>query len=74
MPFATTAKKASFIDPTVSIENGDSIVLGFQEFIGPYVTLDGSGGAIKIGNGSDVLDNASIVASSGPEFIPHRRS
>ena len=34
-----------------------------RDFIGPYATLDGGGGAIKIGNGSDVLDNASIVAN-----------
>jgi hypothetical protein len=73
MPFATPAKKASFIDPTVSINNGNSIVLGFQEFIGPFVTLDGRGGAIKIGNGSDVLDNALIVANRG-HVISHPRS
>jgi carbonic anhydrase/acetyltransferase-like protein (isoleucine patch superfamily) len=65
MPFATPAKKASFIDPTVSIKNGNSTVLGYQDFIGPYATLDGRSGAIKIGNGSDVLDNASIVANPG---------
>ena len=65
MPFATPAKKASFIDPTVSIKNGNSVVLGYQEFIGPYATLDGTNGAIKIGNGSDLLDNATIVANAG---------
>jgi carbonic anhydrase/acetyltransferase-like protein (isoleucine patch superfamily) len=64
MPFATPAKKASFIDPTVSIVNGSSIVMGYQNFIGPYATLDGTGGAIKIGNGSDVLDNSSVVANA----------
>ena len=64
MPFATAAKKASFIEPTVSIVNGSSIVMGYQNFIGPYATLDGTGGAIKIGNGSDVLDNASVVANA----------
>ena len=63
MPFATPTKKASFIDPTVSIKNGNSVVLGFQDFVGPYATLDGTAGAIKIGNGSDVLDNASIIAN-----------
>ena len=40
--------------------------MGYQIFIGPYATLDGSGGAIKIGNGSDVLDNASIIATRAP--------
>jgi carbonic anhydrase/acetyltransferase-like protein (isoleucine patch superfamily) len=64
MPFATPSKKASYIDPTVSIKSGSSIVVGYQNFIGPYATLDGRGGAIKIGNGSNVLDNASIVAAS----------
>ena len=63
MPFSTPSKKATFIDPTVQIENGNSVVLGYQNFIGPYVKLDGQGGAIKIANGSDVLDSASIVAN-----------
>lgn len=63
MPYATPAKKATFIDPTVSIKNGKSVVIGYKNFIGPYASLDGTAGAIKIGNGSDVLDNASIVAS-----------
>ena len=65
LPFATPAKKATYIDPTVSIKNGNSVVMGYQDFIGPYATLDGAGGAIKIGNGSDVLDNASVVADGG---------
>jgi carbonic anhydrase/acetyltransferase-like protein (isoleucine patch superfamily) len=63
MPFSTPSKKATFIDPTVHVENGNSVVLGYQNFIGPYVKLDGRGGAIKIANGSDVLDSASIVAN-----------
>jgi carbonic anhydrase/acetyltransferase-like protein (isoleucine patch superfamily) len=64
MPFATPSKKASFVDPTVNVANGDTVVLGYQDFIGPYAVLDGRGGAIKIGNGSDVLDNAAIIANS----------
>ena len=32
-------------------------------FIAPYSTLDAHGGAIKIGSGSVILDNASIVAN-----------
>jgi carbonic anhydrase/acetyltransferase-like protein (isoleucine patch superfamily) len=67
MPFASPAKKATYIDPSVKIVNGTTIVLGYQSFIGPYATLDGSKGAIKVGNGSDVLDNATIVASGGRE-------
>ncbi len=46
----------------MTIKNGLSVVMGYQDFVGPYATLDGRGGAIKIGNGSDVLDNSSIVA------------
>src|SRR5262245_19668578 len=47
MPFATPSKKATYIDPRVTVENGNSVVIGFQNFIGPYVTLNGRGGAIK---------------------------
>jgi carbonic anhydrase/acetyltransferase-like protein (isoleucine patch superfamily) len=65
MPFATPSKKASFIDPTVNIQNGNSVIVGFQDFIGPYAQLDGRRGAIKIGNSSDVLDNAAIIANPG---------
>jgi carbonic anhydrase/acetyltransferase-like protein (isoleucine patch superfamily) len=65
MPFSTPSKKATFIDPTVHVENGNSVILGYQSFVAPYVTLDGRGGAIKIANGSDVLDNSSIAANPG---------
>ncbi len=66
MPFATPTKKASFIDPTVTIENGNSVVISFQSYVAPYATLDGrNGGAIKIGDGSDVLDSARLVANPG---------
>jgi carbonic anhydrase/acetyltransferase-like protein (isoleucine patch superfamily) len=65
MPFVTPSKKATFIDPTVKVQNGNTVIIGYQNFIGPYASLDGRGGAIKIGNGSDVLDNAAIVAKSG---------
>ncbi len=70
MPFATPSKKATFIDPTVNIENGNSVIIGYQDFIGPYATLDGGGGAIKVGNSSNVLDNASIVANPGRHGRP----
>jgi carbonic anhydrase/acetyltransferase-like protein (isoleucine patch superfamily) len=68
MPFATPTKKASFIDPTVQIKNGSSVVVSFQSYIAPYATLNGRGGAIKIGDGSDVLDSASIVANPGHAY------
>jgi carbonic anhydrase/acetyltransferase-like protein (isoleucine patch superfamily) len=68
MPFATPAKKASFIDPSVAIRNGQSVVVSYQSYIAPYATLDASGGgAIKLGDGSHILDAATIVAN------PHHR-
>ncbi len=64
MPFATPTKKATFIDPTVTIDNGNSVVISYQSYIAPYAKLDGSrGGAIKIGIGSAVLDNARLIAN-----------
>ncbi len=69
MPFTTPTKKASFIDPTVQIENGNSVVISYQSYIAPYATLDArGGGAIKIGDGSDVLDSARIVANPGHAY------
>ena len=65
MPFGTPSKKATYIDPTVSVKNGNTVVIGFQNFIGPYAELNGGGGAIKIGNTSSILDNATIVANPG---------
>jgi carbonic anhydrase/acetyltransferase-like protein (isoleucine patch superfamily) len=65
MPFSTPPKKATYIDPTVSIENGNSVIIGYQCFIGPYANLNGGGGAIKIGNSSSVLDNAIVRANAG---------
>ena len=65
LPYGTPSKKATFIDPTVSVLNGNSVILGYQDFIGPYATLDGRVGAIKIADGSDVLDNATIEAGHG---------
>lgn len=64
MPFATPTKKATFIDPTVTIDNGNSVVISYQSYIAPYAKLDGSrGGAIKVGIGSTVLDNARLIAN-----------
>ena len=39
------------------------MIVSSPGFIGPYSTLDAHGGAIKIGTGSAILDNASIVAN-----------
>jgi carbonic anhydrase/acetyltransferase-like protein (isoleucine patch superfamily) len=70
MPFATPTKKASFIDPSVAIKNGKSTVISFQSYIAPYATLDSRGhAAIKIGDGSDVLDSAQLIANPGHAYV-----
>ena len=47
----------------LSIVNGYAVIVSSGSFIGPYSTLDAHGGIIKIGIGSAILDNASIVAN-----------
>ncbi len=70
MPFATPTKKASFIDLSVSIKNGNSTVISFQSYVAPYATLDSRGhAAIKIGDGSDVLDSAQLIADPGHAYV-----
>ncbi len=61
LPFASPASKATFIDPTVKIIHGQSVVVGLQGFIGPFATLNGHSGAIKIGNLTSILDNSTLV-------------
>jgi len=68
LPFATPSKKATFIDSSVKIEGGSSVVISYQSYIAPYATLNGTGGAIKIGTGSDVLDNAALVANPHHQY------
>ena len=65
LPFATPSKKATFIDPTVQLESSSSAVISFQSYIAPYATLNSRNGAIKIGDGSDILDSAQLVANPG---------
>jgi carbonic anhydrase/acetyltransferase-like protein (isoleucine patch superfamily) len=70
MPFSTPSKKASFLDPSVSIKNGNSVVISFQSYVAPYATLDGRGhAAIKIGDGSNVLDSAQLIANPGHAYV-----
>ena len=54
---------ATYIDPTARIVNGYAVIVSSPGFIGPYSTLNAHGGIIKIGIGSVILDNASIVAN-----------
>jgi carbonic anhydrase/acetyltransferase-like protein (isoleucine patch superfamily) len=65
--FATPSKKAGFIDSSVQIEGGQTVIVGFRSYIAPFASLNGSGGAIKIGDLSDILDSAILVAN------PHHR-
>jgi hypothetical protein len=45
MPFATPTKKASFLNPSVIIKDGNSSVISFQSYVAPYATLDSRGRA-----------------------------
>ena len=63
IPFGSPLASASFVDPTAHIGNGYHIVVGQKSFIAPYSTLDATIGLIKIGNGSGVSDNATIIAT-----------
>ena len=64
LPFGTVSASApTYIDPTARIVNGYAVIVSSPGFIGPYSTLNAHGGIIKIGIGSVILDNASIVAN-----------
>ena len=63
LPYGTPSKQAAFIDPTARITNGDAVIVSSPSFIAPYSTLNAHGGVIKIGTGTDILDNAAIVAN-----------
>jgi carbonic anhydrase/acetyltransferase-like protein (isoleucine patch superfamily) len=60
------SKDASFVDPSAKIQNGTHIVVGTNDYIAPWATLDGRKGIIEIGNASTVQDNATLVANTGP--------
>ena len=63
VPFGSPLASASFVDPAAVIGNGRHIVVGQKSFIGPYSVLDAYVGFIKIGSGSDISDNAKIIAT-----------
>ena len=63
LPYGIASKLATFIDPTSQINNGYAVIVGSPDFIAPYASLNAHGGIIKIGDDSDILDNASIVAN-----------
>jgi carbonic anhydrase/acetyltransferase-like protein (isoleucine patch superfamily) len=63
LPFGATSSVASFIDTTARIIHGQHVLVGLKSFVGPYTTLNATSGFIKIGNASDVLDNATILSN-----------
>jgi carbonic anhydrase/acetyltransferase-like protein (isoleucine patch superfamily) len=71
LPFGAALSVATFIDPSTNIVHGQHTALGEKSYVGPYVSLNSATGYIKIGTGSDVLDNASIVSTpSGARTTP----
>lgn len=63
MPYGVSAKNGTFIDPSVCITNGYAVIVSQNGFIGPYAKLNATGGVIKIGGYTAILDNASITAN-----------
>ncbi len=63
LTYGAPSKTATFIDPAAQINNGYAVIVGSPDFIAPYASLNAHGGIIKIGDDSDILDNASIVAN-----------
>lgn len=63
IPFGSPLVSASFVDPASVIGNGRHIVVGQKSYIGPYSVLNANIGFIKIGAGSDISDNAQIIAT-----------
>ncbi len=66
-PFGSPLATATFVDPYSQILNGNHSVIGQKSYVGPFAVLDARSGFIKIGSGSDVLDNARIVATVAPQ-------
>jgi carbonic anhydrase/acetyltransferase-like protein (isoleucine patch superfamily) len=62
LPYAAKSTKATFIDPSALIVNGNHVVIGGHSYIAPYVQLNATSGFIKIGTSSVIEDNATIVS------------
>lgn len=69
-PFGAPLATATFVDPTARIHNGNHVVVGQKTYVGPYAALDATYGFIKIGTGSEVLDDA-FVTSTPPAQRPN---
>jgi carbonic anhydrase/acetyltransferase-like protein (isoleucine patch superfamily) len=62
-PFAAPLSTATFVDPSAHIFNGNHVVAGQKTYVGLFATLNATTGYIKIGSGSAVLDNASVISN-----------
>jgi carbonic anhydrase/acetyltransferase-like protein (isoleucine patch superfamily) len=58
----------TFVDPSVRLRRGFQSLVGSKTYIAPFALLDASAGYIKIGSGSNVQDNATIVGN--PNHLP----
>jgi carbonic anhydrase/acetyltransferase-like protein (isoleucine patch superfamily) len=63
LPYGSISSKATFIDTTVRITNGEHVVVGGGTYIAPYATLNAASGFIKIGTHSTIQDNATIISN-----------
>lgn len=71
LAFGDTTSQASFLDPSAKVVSGLTIAIAKSTYVAPYALLDGTGGYIKIGSNSAILDNASVVANpSGAAGVP----
>ena len=62
-PYGSPLATATFVDPSARIHHGDHVLAGQKTYVGPYAALDATYGFIKIGTGSEVLDNAVVTAT-----------
>src|SRR5262249_2704764 len=61
LPYGVLGSLATYIDPTVQINQANRIAVGTRSFLAPYARLDARGGFIKIAGGSAIYDNARLI-------------
>lgn len=61
-PYGATPELASFIDPTVEIEDPRRVELARHIYIGPFARLLANGAPIKLGEETNMQDNVLIQA------------
>ncbi len=69
-PYGGASSTISFIDLTAHVTNGERASIGQKSLVGPYAMIDARGGSILIGDGSAILDNATLVDSPGGGVKP----